>query len=79
MPVSFPTYLSPRGAALALAAALVLSVLPAAAQTPPPKKDEFQISAPYAILIDADSGTVLLAHSSKPELPATLTPNFEYR
>src|SRR3954463_13316366 len=31
--------------------------LPAAAQAP--KKDEFQTSAPYAILIEADSGTVL--------------------
>jgi serine-type D-Ala-D-Ala carboxypeptidase (penicillin-binding protein 5/6) len=43
--------------ALALTAA---SALPGAAQTPPPKKDDaFQTAAPYAILVDADTGTVL--------------------
>src|SRR5690242_1841793 len=44
--------------ALAALSGAVLFGVSAAAQTPP-KKDEFQISAPYAILIDADSGTVL--------------------
>jgi D-alanyl-D-alanine carboxypeptidase (penicillin-binding protein 5/6) len=59
MPARVSSLSKTRGAAVALTAALILSMLPAAAQTPPPKKDEFQISAPYAILIDADSGTVL--------------------
>jgi serine-type D-Ala-D-Ala carboxypeptidase (penicillin-binding protein 5/6) len=57
------------------AAALILSaVLPADAQTPPPKKDEFQISAPYAILIEADSGTVLFEKSAdKLNPPASMS------
>ena len=57
------------------AAALILSaVLPGVAQTPPPKKDEFQISAPYAILIDADSGTVLFEkNADKLNPPASMS------
>jgi D-alanyl-D-alanine carboxypeptidase (penicillin-binding protein 5/6) len=48
-----------RLAALALAGALaVASLAPATAQTPK-KEDTFQLSAPYAILIDYESGTVL--------------------
>ena len=63
-----------RGAAAALTAALIVSMLPAGAQTPPPKKDEFQISAPYAILIDADSGTVLFEkNADKLNPPASMS------
>ena len=51
MPGSALSKRKARGAVAAFAAAMILSILPAAAQTPPPKKDEFQISAPYAILI----------------------------
>ena len=59
------------GLALALFGALVIS---AAAQTPPPKKEEFQISAPYAILIDADSGTVLFEkNADKLNPPASMS------
>jgi serine-type D-Ala-D-Ala carboxypeptidase (penicillin-binding protein 5/6) len=48
-----------RVAALALAGALALaSLAPATAQTPK-KEDTFALSAPYAILIDYESGTVL--------------------
>jgi D-alanyl-D-alanine carboxypeptidase (penicillin-binding protein 5/6) len=51
--------LARRMAALALAGALVVaSLAPVTAQTPK-KEDTFQLSAPYAILIDYDSGTVL--------------------
>jgi D-alanyl-D-alanine carboxypeptidase (penicillin-binding protein 5/6) len=50
--------LARRTAALVLAGALAAGLLaPAAAQAP--KKDDFQISAPFAILIDYESGTVL--------------------
>jgi D-alanyl-D-alanine carboxypeptidase (penicillin-binding protein 5/6) len=58
--------------ALALAGAVF--AIPAAAQTPPPKKDDFQTSAPYAILIDADSGTVLFEKSpDKLNPPASMS------
>jgi D-alanyl-D-alanine carboxypeptidase (penicillin-binding protein 5/6) len=51
--------LARRVAALALAGALALaSLAPGAAQTPK-KEDTFALSAPYAILIDYESGTVL--------------------
>jgi D-alanyl-D-alanine carboxypeptidase (penicillin-binding protein 5/6) len=51
--------LARRMAALAFAGALVVaSLVPVTAQTPK-KEDTFQLSAPYAILIDYDSGTVL--------------------
>jgi D-alanyl-D-alanine carboxypeptidase (penicillin-binding protein 5/6) len=51
--------LARRMVALALAGALaVASLSPAPAQTPK-KEDTFQLSAPYAILIDYESGTVL--------------------
>jgi serine-type D-Ala-D-Ala carboxypeptidase (penicillin-binding protein 5/6) len=51
--------LAPWTAALALAGALAAGLLaPAAAQTPK-KEETFQLSAPYAILIDYESGTVL--------------------
>jgi D-alanyl-D-alanine carboxypeptidase (penicillin-binding protein 5/6) len=64
-----------HAAALALCGVLVFSVaLPAGAQTPPPKKEEFQISAPYAILIDAESGTVLFEKSAdKLNPPASMS------
>ena len=63
-----------RGALAAFAAAMILSILSAAAQTPPPKKDEFQISAPYAILIEADSGTVLFEkNADKLNPPASMS------
>src|SRR3954462_12565481 len=46
--------------------------LPAAAQAP--KKDEFQTSAPYAILIEADSGTVLFEKAAdKLNPPASMS------
>ena len=65
--------LQARGAAALLAIARPRG-LPAAAQTPPPKKDEFQISAPYAILIDADSGTVLFEkNADKLNPPASMS------
>ena len=58
-----------RLGALALATTLVL---PASAQAP--KKDEFQISAPYAILIEADSGTVLFEkNADKLNPPASMS------
>ena len=48
-----------RVTALALAGALALAwLMPARAQLPK-KEDTFNISAPYAILIDYESGTVL--------------------
>jgi len=63
-PVSF-------GVALALYGALLAGS--AAAQTPP-KKEDFVISAPYAILIDADSGTVLFEkNADKPNPPASMS------
>jgi D-alanyl-D-alanine carboxypeptidase (penicillin-binding protein 5/6) len=58
--------------ALAFAAAIAL---PAAAQTPPPKKDDaFQTAAPYAILVDADTGTVLFEkNADKLNPPASMS------
>ena len=59
-------------AVLALGAVLVAA--PAAAQAP--KKDDggFQTSAPYAILIDADSGTVLFEkNADKLNPPASMS------
>src|SRR5687767_12608894 len=56
----------------ALLGALLLA--PASAQTP--KKDDaaFQTSAPYAILIDADSGTVLFEkNADKLNPPASMS------
>jgi len=63
------------GGALAVCGALlVAATLPAGAQTPPPKKEDFVISAPYAILIDADSGTVLFEkNADKPNPPASMS------
>src|SRR6187399_372956 len=45
------------------------------AQTPPPKKEEgFQTAAPYAILMDADTGTVLFERNSdKVNPPASMS------
>src|SRR5215210_9334583 len=72
MPVS--CQLSVRPAALAVVGSLILSILSAAAQTPPPKKEDFQISAPYAILIEADSGTVLFEkNADKLNPPASMS------
>src|SRR3954462_1188446 len=46
--------------------------LPAAAQAP--KKDEFQTAAPYAILIEAESGTVLFEkNADKLNPPASMS------
>ena len=69
MLVHFSPRATARFMALALAAAL-LSTSAAQAQ----KKDEFQTSAPYAILIDADSGTVLFEKAAdKPNPPASMS------
>jgi D-alanyl-D-alanine carboxypeptidase (penicillin-binding protein 5/6) len=70
-----PALSKPKLSMLALAGALILSAGPAAAQTPPPKKDDgFQTAAPYAILIDADSGTVLFEKSAdKLNPPASMS------
>ena len=49
-------------------------VAPGSAQTPPKKDDAFQTAAPYAILIDADSGTVLFEKSAdKLNPPASMS------
>jgi serine-type D-Ala-D-Ala carboxypeptidase (penicillin-binding protein 5/6) len=58
--------------AVAVSAALA-AAMPAAAQAP--KKDEgFQVSAPYAILVDADSGTVLFEkNADKLNPPASMS------
>src|SRR3954466_6481339 len=59
----------PPIAALTLATALAF---PAAAQAP--KKDEFQTAAPYAILIEAESGTVLFEkNADNPNPPASMS------
>jgi serine-type D-Ala-D-Ala carboxypeptidase (penicillin-binding protein 5/6) len=69
---SFITRSVRSGAALALGGAILLGS--AVAQTPPPKKEDFVISAPYAILIDADSGTVLFEkNADKPNPPASMS------
>ena len=46
-------------AAALLAGALALATAYAANPVPGPKKDEFQTAAPHAILIDAESGSIL--------------------
>src|SRR3954453_7011224 len=48
-----------QGATLALSALLLFAVTGFAFAQAPAKKEEFQTSAPYAILLDADTGTVL--------------------
>jgi D-alanyl-D-alanine carboxypeptidase (penicillin-binding protein 5/6) len=54
--------------------ATAFALAPAFAQNPPPKKDEFQTAAPYAILMDADTGTVLFEKSAdKPNPPASMS------
>ena len=66
----------PGAAALTLCGVLFLAATVAAgAQTPPPKKDDaFQVSAPYAILVDADSGTVLFEkNADKLNPPASMS------
>ena len=76
MPRPFTSHVTTLGAAKVLAGALLLTaVLPGAAQTPAPKKDDgFQISAPYAILIDAESGTVLFEkNADKLNPPASMS------
>jgi serine-type D-Ala-D-Ala carboxypeptidase (penicillin-binding protein 5/6) len=60
----------------ALLACGILWLAPADAQTPPPKTGDaaFQTSAPYAILIDADSGTVLFEkNADKLNPPASMS------
>ena len=64
MPLSAGTWSRLRGAAPAalavLAGALALATAFAASNpVPGPKKDEFQTAAPHAILIDAESGSIL--------------------
>src|SRR5438477_4213146 len=69
MPVHSLSHVTARLAAMAFVAALAL---PAAAQAQ--KKDEFQTSAPYAILIDAESGTVLFEkNADKLNPPASMS------
>src|SRR5215831_14560687 len=59
--------------ALAICGALLVGASPLSAQAPI-KKDDFVISAPYAILIDADSGTVLFEkNADKPNPPASMS------
>lgn len=59
--------------AAVLAGALMLAASPGSTQAPA-KKDEFQISAPYAILIEADSGTVLFEkNADKLNPPASMS------
>ena len=54
--------------------ALAVAAEPAAAQTPPKKDDGFQTSATYAILIDADTGTVLFEkNADKLNPPASMS------
>ena len=62
-------------AAVALSGFLLFAVTSSgSAQVPAAKKDEFQTSAPYAILIDADSGTVLFEKSAdKLNPPASMS------
>jgi D-alanyl-D-alanine carboxypeptidase (penicillin-binding protein 5/6) len=65
-----------RHAVVALAVSAFACAAPGNAQTPPPKKDDagFQTSAPYAILIDADSGTVLFEkNADKLNPPASMS------
>ena len=65
-----------RHAVVALAVTGFACANPGNAQTPPPKKDDagFQTSAPYAILIDADSGTVLFEkNADKLNPPASMS------
>ena len=56
-------------------AAIALTATLAGAQAPAPgaKKDEFQTGAPYAILVDANSGTVLFEKAADtPRPPSSL-------
>ena len=64
-----------RSIVYAAALAVCGLVLPAAAQTPPPKKEDgFQTAAPYAILMDADTGTVLFERNAdKVNPPASMS------
>ena len=76
MPASPSLRLVLRQAAMvaALVGVIAVAASPAAAQAP--KKDDaaFQISAPYAILIDADTGTVLFEKSAdKLNPPASMS------
>jgi D-alanyl-D-alanine carboxypeptidase (penicillin-binding protein 5/6) len=61
---------------VALALSSLALAIPGSAQTPAPKKEDaaFQTSAPYAILIDADSGTVLFEkNADKLNPPASMS------
>jgi D-alanyl-D-alanine carboxypeptidase (penicillin-binding protein 5/6) len=64
-----------RSIVCAAALAVCGLALPAHAQTPPPKKEDgFQTTAPYAILMDAETGTVLFERNSdKPNPPASMS------
>jgi serine-type D-Ala-D-Ala carboxypeptidase (penicillin-binding protein 5/6) len=69
MPLKPGTWSRPRGVAwptaALLAAALALGAAFAASNPAPgPKKDEFQTKAPYAMLIDAESGSILFEKSA---------------
>lgn len=76
MPVPVPTRsILRRAAAAMLCGALLLgAAVSVSAQTPPKKDDGFQTAAPYAILIDADSGTVLFEkNADKLNPPASMS------
>jgi serine-type D-Ala-D-Ala carboxypeptidase (penicillin-binding protein 5/6) len=70
-----PRRLLAKGAAAALVAATMVSALAAPNPMPGPKKEEgFQTAAPYAILIEADSGSVLYEkNADQPVPPASLS------
>jgi D-alanyl-D-alanine carboxypeptidase (penicillin-binding protein 5/6) len=65
-----PRRLLAKGAAAALVVATVVSALAAPNPMPGPKKEEgFQTAAPYAILIEADSGSVLYEKNADQSVP----------
>ncbi|NIK46301.1 D-alanyl-D-alanine carboxypeptidase family protein [Variibacter gotjawalensis] len=62
-----------RSCALLVAAIVSFALAPASAQQPPPKKEEFQTAAPFAILIEAESGAVLFEKSAdQPMFPSSM-------
>jgi D-alanyl-D-alanine carboxypeptidase (penicillin-binding protein 5/6) len=73
MPGSVSRILRVAFAAATTAALLVAAALPASAQAPK-KDDAFQTAAPYAILIDAETGTVLFEkNADKLNPPASMS------
>jgi D-alanyl-D-alanine carboxypeptidase (penicillin-binding protein 5/6) len=63
------TFLAHRAVALAALMALSAATAFAASNTVSGKKDEFQTSAPVAILVDADNGTVLFEKNADQPVP----------